>query len=262
MLFVATKQPIANRRTDMKPLPWRVGELARRTGLTVRALHHYDEIGLLRPSLRTPSGHRLYERDDVARLQQIQSLRMMGFPLDEIRRLLEGPGASPKSVLHLHLRKLREQIALQSRLADRLEAVTRHLDSAGMVSADELCQMIEEMSNMDKYFTPEQLEELRLRGEQTGQDRMQEVGREWAEILPAVRTAMENGTDPADPKIQELARRWKGLVEEFTGGNPGIAKSLTTMYKEEGPALQARHGNVPDAPMFEYMSKAFAVMKK
>jgi DNA-binding transcriptional MerR regulator len=55
----------------MKPLPWRVGELARRTGLTVRALHHYDEIGLLRPSLRTPSGHRLYAGADVSRLQQI-----------------------------------------------------------------------------------------------------------------------------------------------------------------------------------------------
>ncbi len=246
----------------MKPLPWRVGELARRTGLTVRALHHYDEIGLLRPSLRTPSGHRLYERDDVLRLQQIQSLRMMGFPLEEIRRLLESPGVSPKQVIDLHLGRLREQIKQQERLADRLEAVTRHLDSAGRVSAEELCQMIEEMTKMDKYFTPEQLEELRLRGEQVGPDRMKEVGQEWAEILPAVQTAMENGTDPADPKIQELARRWKGLVEEFTGGNPGIAKSVATVYKEEGPALEARFGNVPDAPMFEYMSRAFAVMKK
>ena len=115
---------------------------------------------------------------------------------------------------------------------------------------------------MEKYFTPEQLEELRIRGEETGPERLQEVGREWAEILPAVRAAMENGTDPAAPVIQELARRWKGLVLEFTGGNPGIAQSLTTMYKEEGPALEARLGNVPDAAMFEYMSKAFAVMKK
>ena len=246
----------------MKPLPWRVGELARRTGLTVRALHHYDEIDLLRPSLRTPAGHRLYERDDVARLQQIQSLRQMGFTLDEIRRLLEGPRISPLRVLRLHLAKLREQIALQTRLADRLEGLTRHLDSAETVSAEDLCQMIEDMTNMEKYFTPEQLEELRLRGEQTGPARMEEAGREWAEILPAVREAMANGTDPADPKIQELARRWKGLVEEFTGGNHGIAQAVQTMYKEEGPRLEARHGNVPDAPMFEYMSKAFAVMKK
>ncbi|MEP7384533.1 MAG: MerR family transcriptional regulator, partial [Gemmatimonadota bacterium] len=85
-----------------RPLPtvakdsWKVGELARRTGLTVRALHHYDAIGLLIPSGRTPSGHRLYERDDVERLQQIQSLRLMGFPLDEVKRLLAGRGLSPR----------------------------------------------------------------------------------------------------------------------------------------------------------------------
>jgi DNA-binding transcriptional MerR regulator len=245
----------------MKPLPWRVGELARRTGLTVRALHHYDEIGLLRPSLRTPSGHRLYAGADVSRLQQIQSLRMLGFPLDEIRRLLEGPGLSPLRVLHLHLARLREQIARQERLADRLEALARHLESAETVSADELCQMIEDMTTMEKYFTTEQLEELRVRGEQIGQDRMQEVSREWAEIIPAVRAAMENGTDPAAPEVQALARRWKGLVEEFTGGNPGIAQSVSKVYQNEGPALEARYGNVPDAGMFEYMSKVFAVMK-
>jgi DNA-binding transcriptional MerR regulator len=246
----------------MRPLPWRVGELARRTGLTVRALHHYDEIGLLRPSLRTPSGHRLYERSDVLRLQQIQSLRLLGFPLDEIRRLLLSPGVSPLRVLRLHLAQLREQIARQTRLADRLEGLTRHLDSAEMVSAEDLCQMIEDMTKMEKYFTPEQLEELRLRGEATGRERIAEVGREWAEILPAVRAAMENGTDPAAPEIQALARRWQGLVEEFTGGDPGIEAAVKNVYKEEGPALEARFGNVPDAPMFEYMSKAFAVMKK
>ena len=62
----------------MTPLPWRVGELARRTGLSVRALHHYDAIGLLEPSLRTEAGHRLYAGEDVSRLQQIQSLQNRG----------------------------------------------------------------------------------------------------------------------------------------------------------------------------------------
>ncbi|MDQ3549743.1 MAG: MerR family transcriptional regulator, partial [Chloroflexota bacterium] len=65
----------------------KVGELARRTGMTVRALHHYDEIGLLSPSERTASGHRLYSAAEVERLQQIASLRQIGFPLEEIREL-------------------------------------------------------------------------------------------------------------------------------------------------------------------------------
>ena len=61
----------------------KVGELARRTGLTVRALHHFDQIVLLQPSARSEAGYRLYNRDDVARLHALQSLRALGVPADE-----------------------------------------------------------------------------------------------------------------------------------------------------------------------------------
>src|SRR5271170_3568902 len=93
----------------------KVGELAKRTGLTVRTLHHYDEIGLLRPSLHTESGHRLYTASDVARLQQVLSLRQIGFSLEEIAGCLDRPGFSPQEVIHLHVSRLREQIRLQGR---------------------------------------------------------------------------------------------------------------------------------------------------
>jgi DNA-binding transcriptional MerR regulator len=62
---------------------WKVGELARATGLTVRALHHYDELGLLVPSERTQAGHRLYGEDDVRRLYRVVALRHLGLPLSE-----------------------------------------------------------------------------------------------------------------------------------------------------------------------------------
>jgi DNA-binding transcriptional MerR regulator len=241
--------------------PWKVGELARRTGLSVRALHHYDEIGLLQPALRRTSGHRLYDRGDIERLQQIQSLRLLGFPLDEIRRLLEDRGLSPHQIVQHQLARLHEQIAAQHRLAGRLTALATHLESAESVSAQELCQVIEEMNIMEKYFTPEQLAEIRARGETIGQARMEQVGREWAEIIPAVRTAMQAGTDPASPEVQALARRWKGLVHDFTGGNREISKGLERMYANEGPILKEKLGNVPDPEMFAYISKAFAVMK-
>jgi DNA-binding transcriptional MerR regulator len=60
---------------------WKVGELAERTGVSVRTLHHYDEIGLLSPPWRTEVGHRLYSVRDILRLQQIRSLRALGFGL-------------------------------------------------------------------------------------------------------------------------------------------------------------------------------------
>lgn len=73
---------------------WKVGDLAGATGLTVRALHHYDELGLLVPCERTGSGHRLYAEEDVRRLYRILALRRLGFPLDEIASLL-GRGPVP-----------------------------------------------------------------------------------------------------------------------------------------------------------------------
>ena len=68
----------------------KVGELAQRTGLTVRALHHYDEIGLLKPSGRSEAGYRLYSQADVQRLHAIQTMRQMGLALNDITQLLEG----------------------------------------------------------------------------------------------------------------------------------------------------------------------------
>src|SRR5262245_34934826 len=94
----------------------KVGELARRTGLTIRTLHHYDAIGLLKPSLHTGSGHRLYTADDVARLQQVISLRQLGFSLEQVRDCLDQPGFSPLEVIRLHVARLREQIELQKGL--------------------------------------------------------------------------------------------------------------------------------------------------
>src|SRR4051794_35675747 len=114
----------------------KVGELARRTGLTVRTLHHYDEIGLLRPSLRTEAGPRLYTGGDVARLQQVLSLRQLGFSLEEVRGCLDREGFSPLEVIRLHVARLRGQIDLQRDLCDRLEGLADFFHKAGQDSAD------------------------------------------------------------------------------------------------------------------------------
>src|SRR5579871_1605575 len=103
----------AERRGPMRFEALKVGELARRTGLTVRTLHHYDAIGLLKPSLHTESGHRLYTAADVARLQQVLSLRQLGFSLEQARDCLDRPGFAPLEVIRLHVERLREQVRLQ-----------------------------------------------------------------------------------------------------------------------------------------------------
>lgn len=238
--------------------PLKVGELARRTGVSVRALHHYDAIGLLRPSLRTPSGHRLYGRPDVERLQQIQSLRAMGISLDEVGRLLDGPALSPRRVLALHAERARREAGRQARLAERLARLGADMDAARIVSLDELCRLIEEITRMDQYFTPEQLDVLREKRERAGPERLAAVQAEWAEIIPAVQAAMDRGADPGSPEVVALARRWQALTHEFTGGDPAMEDAVRALYAREGDTLRQRHGAVPTPAMFPYITRALA----
>lgn len=235
---------------------WRVGELAKATGLTVRTLHHYDEVGLLSPSHRTAAGHRMYSEADVQRLQQIVSLRSLGFALDDIRGVLGGRELTPLQIVRMHADRLRQQIRTQQRLVERLDAVAAGLGKAEHVSADELIHLIEETTMFDKYYTPEQLDQLAARREQVGEERIAEVEAEWPRLMAEVRAEMDRGTDPSDPRVQELARRWTGLVREFTGGDPGIARSLNNLYQNEESVRGMDVG--PTREMGAYIAQASA----
>lgn len=234
---------------------WKVGELAKQTGVTVRTLHHYDEIGLLTPSHRTAAGHRLYAEGDVARLQQVASLRSLGFPLEEIRDVLNEERLSPLEIVRMHADRMREQVRSQKRLVDRLDALAAGLGAAEHVSAEQLMATIEEINMFEKHYTPDQLDYLAQRREQVGEARIKEVEAEWPRLIAEVQAAMDAGTDPCDPQVRELAGRWKGLVEEFTGGNAGIRQSLNNLYQSED-SIQGT--NVAAMrPMMEYIGRAW-----
>lgn len=235
----------------------KVGQLAKQTGISVRTLHHYDEIGLLRPSRRTEAGHRLYTREDVARLQQIRSLRQIGFGLEEIGACLDSPAFSPQRVIALHVAALKERIALQQRLCGRLEAIAAHLGTAEEVSAEEFIDTIEVISmaeQVEKYYTPEQLEVLRRRAETVGEERIREVEAEWPRLMAEVRAEMEAGTDPTSERVRGLAARWSGLISEFTGGDPGIAQAVRNVWQGETEIHGIRAAEMRE--MGEYLAKA------
>ena len=109
----------------------------------------------------------------------------------------------------------------------------------------------------ERYYTPEQLAELERRREELGGDAaMEKAQRDWAELIEVVRAEKERGTDPADPRMQELATRWTGLIEQFTGGDPAIAQSLKKMYEQEGPEKASR--GMVDVELMEYAQRAIA----
>ena len=246
-----------------------MGRLAERTGLSVRALHHYEKIGLLVPSGRTESGHRLYAEEDVMRLQQIASLRSLGFSLAEIREFLDASSFSPGRVIELHIARIRERIELERRLCDRLEAVADLLAAAGDSevegSTEKFVETVMEVTKMseriEKYYTPEQLEQLERRRQELGEERIRAPEAEWPVLMEQVRIEMEAGTDPTNERVQKLARRWMELVEEFTGGDPGIRNSVANMWQQEMWQQEETLMGTDTARMHEmmdYISKANA----
>lgn len=246
----------------MEASTMKVGELARRTGLTVRTLHHYDEIGLLSPSRRTAAGHRLYGEEEVRRLQQIASLRQIGISLEEIRDCLDRRGLTLHQVLAMQIRRLDDQIESQRRLRASLDALLMRLASAEGVSVDELTETIEGTVMFEKCYSADQFEYLAERAEEVGQERMQQVQQEWAELFRRYAEEMEKGTDPGAPEVQALARKSTSLIQEFTGGDPGILQSLTDMYRQEGGEnVVGRRGMETQPGLWEYMGKAGSILR-
>lgn len=231
---------------------WKVGELAQRTGISVRTLHHYDEIGLLVPSQRGLGGQRLYTNRDLARLERIVALKALGLSLAEISACLSTPNA-PRDVLRRTLAGLRERIAAEERLARRLEVLEERLGTREDATLDEVIETLETLTMFEKHYTPEQLEQLKRRAAELGPERIAAVQSEWPRLIAAVKAEIERGTDPSDPKVRALATRWDELVQMFTGGDAGIARSLASLNRAE-PQMLERQGI--DGRMFEFLDRA------
>jgi DNA-binding transcriptional MerR regulator len=211
----------------------KVGELARHAGVSVRTLHYYEQIGLLAPSSRTGGRHRLFGPRDIARLQQIRSLRQIGLPLDEVRAALSQPDFSLLRVLDLHATRLREQMERLRELLGRLERVARHVARSKDVPVDDILHALQGIALAEQYFTPEQRDTIARRGRRLGAARIARAQRDWVTLMDEVRRAMARADDPASASVRRLARRWRALVCGFTGGDAGIARSLRTRFERE-----------------------------
>jgi MerR family transcriptional regulator, thiopeptide resistance regulator len=218
----------------------RIGAVAKATGLTVRTLHHYDAIGLLRPTERSEAGYRLYDEADLRRLYRIIAMRGMGFPLETIGRALDHQGEDPRPAVRDHLRQVEEQLRLAAQLQAKLTGVLEVLDRSDEPSGDLFMEIIEVMTKMERYYTPEQLEGIEQRRLALGEDGMAKAQRDWAELIAAVEAERVAGTDPADPRLEPLVDRWNALIEAFTGGDPGTRASLQRMYEENDPQEVSR----------------------
>jgi len=226
----------------------KVGELAKRSGLTVRTLHHYDAIGLLMPSARSEAGYRLYNRDDIARLHQIQALRRLDLSLADIGAFLARPDSTLSSVIEQQIQALTLQIEGATDLRDRLARLHGQLMTGQEPDLADWLNTLEMMTMYDKYFTQEEQHQLRLNRDEA----------EWAALIEAVRSLMARGIPSESAEAQALGEHWLSIVERYTGGSSRLLIKLDTMHRSE-PVAQQQSGITPE--IMAYMMPAIKLLR-
>lgn len=124
---------------------WKVGELARLAGLTIRTLRYYDKIGLFSPSAYSEAGHRLYTEADMTRLQQLMSLKELGLSLDEIKAALNGDQFSLFDIIELQITRVKQTLALQQKLLKELEYASGLMARNKALTVEDFTRLLDTM---------------------------------------------------------------------------------------------------------------------
>jgi len=239
---------------------WSIGELAKACGVTVRALHHYDEIGLLSAGRRTASGHRRYIEEDVRRLYRIRALQMLGLPLAEIGVALETPAddiGSLRTLLERQLLNPSQHAEQVQAVQDRIRDLLSRIDGADMPAPEQFMATLEMITMLENYFTPEQRQELAGRRAELGSDSIDAAKVRWAALVEEGLRHVENGTPVTDPSIREWARAWDEIGSMFHRGEETKA-AARSMWQDNKTALSADLPWTPDqlAGLMAYLQKA------
>ncbi|WP_223771464.1 MerR family transcriptional regulator [Streptomyces huiliensis] len=258
---------------------WRVGPLAEAGGLTVRTLHHWDDIGLLRPSRRTAGGHREYTEADVVRLYQVLALRGLGLGLETIGLCLDS-GVDPARVVRDHLAEVEASLARLGTLRQRLLRLRDALeapDAPGVPGVPDVPDVPETADNpssssppppsppvaplldalratsgvtvhgervLRRHLGADGIGVLRERGAALGPVAHYLLEVEWPELYRRADRLRTDGVPPVDPRVGRLVARMDELSALFTGGDREVSAGVRQAWDEDPAALSG----APDAP--------------
>ena len=235
------------------------GELA---GVTVKALHHYDRLGLLKPE-RTDGGYRMYAERDLERLEQIIALKFLGVPLKQIKIVLDRPALELSDTLRLQRKALEEKQQLlfrairAIRLAEDALQTGKATEAAILKRIIEVIEMQNEIDVMKKYYSTEEAWEKRRRFYEQG------PSREWRELYRDVAAAL--GEDPASEAAQALSDRWLKLGLRAYYGEPEFQTDSPTAWMDREnwpPFMKRRIAEFKLDEVHKYMSQVVLSSRK
>lgn len=241
-------------------------EFAAVTGVTVRTLHHYDRIGLLKPGRYTRAGYRLYSESDIGRLEQIVALKFIGFSLKEIKDILSRNSFDLVSGLRRQreaIEEKRRRLDLAIQAIQRAEYVAGTINEPGWETFIKIIEVINMQENMDwskKYYSEEAQTEISKRAGTIPREVIERAQRDWVTLIKEVEAAVAANEDPAGENAQALAARWSELLKGFTGGNPEIQDGLNRMYADRANWPASMPKPFSDEVQ-DFMMKAISVRK-
>ena len=208
----------------------KVGELAAAARLTVRTLHHYDSIGLLRPSARSDAGYRLYDRDDVARLHRIQALRAFGMGLSDIGLYLDSPEGSALAVVERQLAALDRQMREAEQMRRQLLSLRAQLADGREPDLPAWLDSLERMSMYEKYFTQDELARLPMYHDEA-------LKAQWKGLVDEAQALIRAQVAPDSETALAFGRRWLDAFGRGTGGDADLAARMNLMAEREKEAV-------------------------
>lgn len=244
----------------MPPTPsrtYRVGEFARLAGVTPRALHHYDRLGLLKPR-RTAAGYRAYTEQDLERLVQVVALKFIGIPLKRIGRLAATGARDLAVALQAQRQALEEKRRLLEQAIGAIQEAEAALHREGQAAPAlyrRIIEVIDMQSNSDWNAKYQELVEAKIaRLNALAPEQLKALRQEWSSLIEEVRGSLTE--DPAGARAQELASRWLDLLERLMG------RPVDRSMIGAGAAYQAGSGWAPseaDRPVWDFMQRVLAV---
>ncbi|MER5638776.1 MerR family transcriptional regulator [Kitasatospora sp. NPDC002227] len=234
---------------------WKVGALAEAAGLTVRTLHHWDQLGLLSPSRRTPAGHREYSEADVVRLYQVLALRRLGLGLESITTCLD-VGVDPVRLVREHVAGVERSIAELTALRSRLTHVHGELLQQRSPGIDALLDVLQSMNSagpadleaLRRHLDDDQIAALRERAASVGPATHYLLEVEWPELYRRAEALRTAGAAPTAPEVRRLVKRMDELSALFSGGDTALSGAVRAAWQAEPAALSGH----PEAPADEW----------
>ncbi|MDF2990483.1 MAG: putative transcriptional regulator [Microbacterium sp.] len=214
-----------------------MGETAARLGLTVRTLHHWDEIGLARPAARSAAGYRLYTDDDLERLRRVVVYRELGLDLDAIRTVLDEPGGGVAAQLRVQRAQLAHRIVQLRELDEDLERMIEAQERGILLSDDEQRATFGPEWDTrwpgeahDTYGASPQWQQYAERSASRSAD-------DWAAVMQSVSAldaelgaAVDAGTAPGDPAADSLVERHREVFSQYFPLTRQMQVHLGRMY--------------------------------